>query len=338
MKFSLIICTYQRPISLTNLLQSIQSQSLHPDQVIVVDGSEDNSTEAFLLGSEFENLEYYHVDVTLKGLTKQRNFGVSKVLDNTDIVFFLDDDTILDYDYFEQILRTYQKFPKAVGVSGYISNEVSWKKVSKDYKPLRTEYKFDNWVRTNSSRFILRHFFGLAPDVPPGYMPEFSHGYSISYLPPSGKIYEVGMLMGGIASYKKSLLKEISFSSYFEGYGLYEDADFSIRASGRGKLFVNTSAKLEHHHASEGRPNMYKYGKMVVRNGWYVWRVKTPCPSIRASMKWHSITFLLTLVRVGNIINTGEKKEALFESLGRFAGWGSLFIKKPTLKSRYNDS
>jgi hypothetical protein len=37
---------------------------------------------------------------------------------------------------------------------------------------------------------------------------------------------------------------------------------------------LNTAAQLHHYHDVQGRPNQYQYGKMVVRNGWYVWRVK----------------------------------------------------------------
>jgi GT2 family glycosyltransferase len=55
---------------------------------------------------------------------------------------------------------------------------------------------------------------------------------------------------------------------------LYEDTDFTLRVSKTGKLYLNTTAKLNHHHDASGRPNQYQYGKMVVRNGWYVWRTK----------------------------------------------------------------
>src|SRR5690606_38503325 len=138
------------------------------------------------------------------------------------------------------------------------------------------------------------------PNVPPGIMPDFSHGYSAGFLPPTGKVYEVEMLMGGIASYKRAVFESIGFSTYFEGYGLYEDADFSLRASRLGKLFVNTAAEVEHYHDEAGRPNKFRYGKMVVRNGWYVWRVKFPRPSLKSVLKWYATSFLLTLVRLGN--------------------------------------
>ena len=68
---------------------------------------------------------------------------------------------------------------------------------------------------------------------------------------------------------------------------------------------------------------------MVVRNGWYVWRVKHPNPSIKAQFKWHTITILLTAIRATNSITTSKRKEALTETMGRIVGWFSLWVAKP---------
>jgi GT2 family glycosyltransferase len=163
-------------------------------------------------------------------------------------------------------------------------------------------------------------------------MPEFSHGRSVSFLPPSGKTYPVEQFMGGVASYKKEMLDNHKFSEYFEGYGLYEDADYTLRLSNEGLLYVNTAAQLEHHHDAGGRPSKYKYGKMVVRNGWYVWRVKHPKPSFIARLKWNAITIMLTKIRWINVITTRNRKEAFTEALGRTVGWFSLFLNKPKIK------
>ena len=137
------------------------------------------------------------------------------------------------------------------------------------------------------------------------------------------------MLMGGVSSFRKKIFETIRFSTYFEGYGLYEDADFTLRVAKKGKLYLNTAAKLNHYHDASGRPNQYNYGKMVVRNGWYVWRTKNPKPSLDAKLKWHSITILLTIIRFSNTFTASNKKEAFTEALGRMVGWWSLIISKP---------
>jgi GT2 family glycosyltransferase len=125
------------------------------------------------------------------------------------------------------------------------------------------------------------------------------------------------------------VFESLQFSTYFEGYGLYEDADFTLRVAKMGKLYLNTAAKLSHFHAASGRPNQYNYGKMVVRNGWYVWRTKNPKPKIVSQLKWHCITILLTLIRFSNTFTSTKKAAALTEALGRTVGWWSLLFYKP---------
>ncbi|MCD8529456.1 MAG: glycosyltransferase family 2 protein, partial [Flavobacterium sp.] len=245
------------------------------------------------------------------------------------VVCFLDDDTVLESNYFEEIIKTYSLFPKALGVGGYITNETNWTKTTLDYQAKVNEFFYDGWKRKDGSRFVWRKKLGLDSNRPPGCLPEFSHGRSIGFLPPSGKIYEVEQLMGGVSSFRKSVFKEFQFSTYFEGYGLYEDADFTLRLSKVGKLYINTNAQLGHYHDASGRPNQYDYGKMVVRNGYYVWRVKYPNPSFKAKIKWHLITLLLTAIRFTNVATTSKRKEALTETLGRISGWFTLFFNPP---------
>lgn len=331
MEFSLIICTYMRPKPLLSLLESVKMQTFYPNEILIIDGSLNFETQDCIIKNNFLNLKYFLVNQDDRGLTRQRNFGISKVSKSSEIVCFLDDDTLLEPNYFEEILKTYSFFPNALGVGGYINNEVKWEKVLNDYQPNYNEFVFDGWKRKDGSRFIARKKLGLDTDTPPGFLPEFSNGRSIGFLPPSGKIYEVEQLMGGVSSFKKSVFNSFQFSTYFEGYGLYEDADFTLRLSKTGKLYVNTNAQLGHFHDQSGRPNKFQYGKMVVRNGWYVWRVKYPNPSLKSKFKWNAIILLLTLIRFGNVFNTNRKKEAFTEALGRTAGWLSLFLNKPNI-------
>ncbi len=318
-----------RPQPLLKLLQSVTEQTVYPNEIVIIDGSINSETEVVLKENHFKNLKYYFVDSKNRGLTKQRNFGIKKVNLESEIVCFLDDDTVLESNYFEEILKTYIIHPEALGVGGYINNEVVWIKVTENEIPKINEFYYDGWKRKDGSRFVWRKRLGLDSDVSPGFAPDFSHGRSIGFLPPSGKIYQVEQLMGGVSSFRKKVFDNFQFSTYFEGYGLYEDADFTLRLSKTGKLYINAAAQLAHYHDPSGRPNQYQYGKMVVRNGWYVWHVKTPNPSIKAKVKWHLITILLTIIRFSNIFTSNKKKEAFTESLGRTIGWWSLLIDKP---------
>lgn len=329
MNFSLIICTYKRPKALLTLLQSVKQQTLYPNEILIVDGSPDDFTKEMLTQNSFQNLSYYKVEEKDRGLTKQRNYGIARVSEASEVVCFLDDDTVLAPTYFEAIIQTYQDYPEALGVGGYITNEVTWQHVGVNYIAKVNEFYYDGWKRKDGSRFVWRKKLGLDSDVSPGCSPEFSHGRSVGFLPPSGKVYPVEQLMGGVSSFRKTVFEQFQFSTYFEGYGLYEDADFTLRVSKVGELYLNTAAQLEHHHDAAGRPNQYSYGKMVVRNGWYVWRVKNPKPSFNAQLKWHAITLLLTAIRSTNVITSSKKQEALTETIGRVVGWVSLFWNRP---------
>ncbi|MDO5976648.1 glycosyltransferase family 2 protein [Flavivirga jejuensis] len=324
--FSLIVCTYMRSEALLNLLNSVKIQSLYPNEILIVDGSTNNETKLLLDKNNFDNLKYFRVEDADRGLTKQRNYGINLVSSTSDIVCFLDDDTVLVPDYFENILNTYKSYPEALGVGGYIINETNFEFVGDNYRPKIEEFYFDGWKRKDSKRFVLRKKFGLDCDCPPGVSPLFSHARSVSFLPPSNKVYEVELLMGGVSSFKKDVFKKHQFSTFFEGYGLYEDADFSIRVAKTGKLYLNTAAKVYHYHEESGRPDKYKYGKMVVKNGYYIWRTKNPKPTLKTKIKWHVITVLLIIIRFTNTFTTSKKKEAFSEALGRTVGWLKVLI------------
>jgi len=329
MKFSLIICTYQRPAALINLMESVQEQLLAPDEILIIDSSPNDNSKNALQEKFYPGLKYFKVGVDGRGLTKQRNFGIQKVSESSEIVSFLDDDIVLTPGYFQNLISTYSQNPDALGVGGAIIDEVHWRKSHPGEISTFSEFSLDGYIRKDSSRFLLRKKLGLLGNSFPTFMPEEGHGRSVGFLPPSNKIYKVETFMGGVASYRKTVFEQLKFSTYFEGYGLYEDTDFTLRCSKIGNLYVNTAAKLYHYHDQDGRPNQFKYGKMVVRNGWYVWRVRHENPGLKAKINWHLITWLLIFIRFANIFNTPNKKQASSEGIGRTFGWISLIFNKP---------
>ena len=327
-----------RPESVLQLLRSVQGQTLYPNEILIVDGSTNQETALVLKENQFPNLHYFAVPPEHRGLTKQRNYGIECVGSSRDlthkeieIICFLDDDTILEKDYFEEVIKTFKENPSISGVGGVAINENSWSlaEPNKMYDA-RRYYQWEGYVYKEGQRNVVRNYLGLQSNLGPGRMPDYSHGKTCGF-PLDGKTYGVDLLMGMSFAFRKKVVDAIRFSPYFEGYGLYEDADFSIRALQFGENVINTKAQLRHFHHPSGRPNQYRYGKMVVRNGWYVWRIKNPKPSLKAKLKWHSITILLTLIRFSNTFTTNKKKGAFTEALGRIVGWWSLLLNKPKL-------
>jgi GT2 family glycosyltransferase len=329
MKFSLIICTYMRPQSVLQLLQSVQEQTLYPDEILIIDGSTNQETALILEENQFQHLHYFAVPPEHRGLTKQRNYGIERAGVAMEVVCFLDDDTVLERDYFKEITKTFKNNPSISGVGGVAINENSWVLAQPNIKyDTKRYYLWEGYVYKEGQRNVVRNYLGLESHLEPGRMPDFSHGKTCGF-PLNDKTYEVDVLIGMSFAFRRKVVDSIRFSSYFEGYGLYEDADFSLRALQFGKNAINTKAQLSHFHHPSGRPNQFRYGKMVVRNGWYVWRVKNPKPSFKAKLKWHSITILLTLIRFSNTFTTNKRKEAFTEALGRTVGWWSLWWNKP---------
>lgn len=318
-----------RPKSVVELMHSIQNQTRYPDEILIVDGSTNTETEALINENLYKKLSYFRVTIEHRGLTRQRNFGINKISKESDVIAFLDDDTILNPNYFEELIKTFIDDNDIVGVGGVAVNENGWTlaETNKIYSVHRY-VQADGYVYKEGQRNVVRNYLGLQSNLGPGRMPDYSHGKTCGF-PLNDKIHEVDLLIGMSFAFRKKVFDSIRFSSYFEGYGLYEDADFSLRALQFGKNVINTKVQLSHFHHPSGRPNQYRYGKMVVRNGWFVWRVKNPKPKLNAIIKWHSITILLTLIRFSNTFTTTNRKEALTESMGRIIGWWSLLMSKP---------
>ncbi|EJG01917.1 glycosyltransferase family 2 protein [Flavobacterium sp. F52] len=332
MIFSLVVCTYMRPEPLLELLKSVSKQSLYPDEILIIDGSLNDETDILLQKKNFANLKYFLVSNENRGLTRQRNFGISKVNPNSEFISFVDDDTVLEYDYFAKIVETFQNNPDVTAVGGIAVNENRWqqKQLQTVYNQ-KKYYSFEEHVYKEGLRNVVRNYLGLASNLGPGKMPYFSHGRTCGF-PLNNKTYEVDLLIGMSMAFRKNVYQNIQFSKFFEGYGLYEDADYSLRALQFGKNVINTQVKLNHFHAPSGRPNHYKYGKMVVRNGWYVWRIKNEKPVVKDRFKWNAIVILLAFIRLTNILTEKNKKAAFDESLGRIIGWWILLFNKPKMQ------
>jgi len=332
MKLSLIICTYMRPESLYNLLKTVEQQTKKPDEVLIVDGSTNNLTKEMVNKEQFDvNLKYFKVSDDLRGLTKQRNYGVEKISKEMEVVAFLDDDIELESNYFEELNNTYKINKDAIAVGGVTTNETKWKKAEKEDEDNLGQFVIDGWSRRSDIRYRVREKLGLVSNMQPGKVVPYGHERSIGFLPPNGKVYETDFLMGGISSYKNIVFETLSFSHFFDGYGLYEDKDFSLRVRKYGKIYINTNARVEHHHDPLGRPNYVRYGTMVVWNGWRVWRVATPDPEVKDKIKWWVITILLTYIRFTNVIVGPKRKVALEDFVGRHVGMVKLLFSRPDM-------
>lgn len=101
----MIICTKDRPQDVIRCIESILTQTLLPEEILVVDGSHTTGLESELKRhfNKKAKVTYIH---TRPGLTYQRNVGIEA--SHQDIIVFLDDDVILTKDYLKEIMTVFQ--------------------------------------------------------------------------------------------------------------------------------------------------------------------------------------------------------------------------------------
>jgi GT2 family glycosyltransferase len=236
-KFSVVIPTRNREYSLRNLVNKINQQTLLPDEIIIVDSSEKKQLSYSAIG---KSINYLHTDV--KSAAKQRNIGLSCVGENTQVLFFLDDDTNPESTYFEDMISTLLDL-NAVGVSGIAINP---EKIARG-KP----------VGVNG---FLKKIFFLDSKFDGKLL---ISGVGIPIREGDGRIIEVEWLIGcSCWDYQK--IKSLKFEEDFLGYSLGEDVIFSARARKLGKLFVNCNIALNHKELPQADPNVFKFYYMWV--------------------------------------------------------------------------
>ena len=109
---SIVIPTRNRPDLLTRLVSSLESAIDIKHEIIIIDSSDiDKSSENL---ASFKYVRYYRTDLNSAAI--QRNIGIDKI-ENTDFVFFLDDDVLPGINYFQDVLASFED-ASIVGVSG----------------------------------------------------------------------------------------------------------------------------------------------------------------------------------------------------------------------------
>src|SRR5689334_4412033 len=114
MIISVIIATMNRAHELALMFPTLVAQSCLPEEVIVIDQSDDSSTK--------DLVEQYQADLKQRGLSNPvivyvyekeaagagaaRNVGIERAVG--DILVFLDDDVLLETDFLQEIIEAYR--------------------------------------------------------------------------------------------------------------------------------------------------------------------------------------------------------------------------------------
>lgn len=231
---SIVIPTYNRAEDLKDLLDSILGQTALPKKVIIADDSENLDTrdlvkqvrKNFLDGGIL--LKYLHkASGGDRSTTIAENVGLTYA--KTPIVLFLDDDVVLDKKFIEKILEVYEKYPKAIGVQGYVTNICPWKN--------NMSFRLHNLF----CRIFLLFFYekDQCRVLPSGAS---TYPYQLC------EVTECQRFSGSNQSYKREILQNHKFDENLKTYAVLDDLDISYRLFKKypNSLYITPHAKCIH--------------------------------------------------------------------------------------------
>lgn len=243
MNFSVIVATANRAEELKLFLKSLSAQTLLPTELIIIDGSDTNKTEIMLknMHLKFSKLIYKR---SRKSLTLQRNIGID--ISKGEVVFFFDDDVVLDSEYIEKVIEIYEN-EELDNVGGVQGIDLNINKSFLEGKKRLLFYRLFFLDRTDKFAKLLRSGLSIHLDVA---SPE------IRYAKTPIRIY---CMSGCMMSYSCEAIDDIKFDEILEGYTIADDVDFSHRISRKYKLYYTPHAKLSHNQ-SLAKKDWYRTG------------------------------------------------------------------------------
>lgn len=266
---SIVIPTRNRPVLLTRLVSYLESAIDIDHEIVVIDSSDRNKSSENL--AKFDNVRYFRTDI--KSAAIQRNIGIDKI-ENTDFVFFLDDDVLPNDNYFKETLETFNN-ENVVGVSGLA---ISTKECKERRPP--------------SGLFGLIMKIFLLDAKKDGIL--LKSGVNIPIRDRESGISEVDWLIG-CSAWRFNAIGQIRFESDFFGQSLAEDVIFSVRMSKMGKLLTNSKILLEHDESDIERPNRKDFWEMWVKNRYRLVSVANPGAIGKFFFWWANLGQLIIL-------------------------------------------
>ena len=243
LKIAVVVPTLGRPAELRRMLRSLDAQSHLPDQVIIIDESEEGRDVAE--GLPRLNIQFHALK---RGSTSaKRNLGARFAAPDMTLISFLDDDIVLEPDAMEAMLRFWETASPEVGAASFnLANRT----------PLTAR-----WLK---SRRIAR-WLGLSSPQPGAVL---RSGIQTRIDPLQDTAY-VEWLATTAVVFRRDVLRGFAFDDFFEGYGYLEDLEFTYRVAKKYKLAVVANARVWNYPSPVGRDRPYFFGKKEVINRLY---------------------------------------------------------------------
>lgn len=245
---SLIVCTKNRLNDLCAMLDSVQKQTVMPDELIIIDSSTHPLSQDAIFLSMFNQQSWPSTkciyEHTEPGLTKQRNVGLRTA--TGDILYFFDDDVVLEPTYLASMQDFFVHSPFHGGAMGSIINMM----------PYRL-----------SIHRIFRMLFLLPRDYASG---KYTYSGMPTYAYGSVQGQNVQTLGGCCMAYRKTALENHLFDERLPGYAYMEDCDFAYRVGRTTRFYFNPDARLFHNNSPMNRDAHYANRRMFMRHYTYL--------------------------------------------------------------------
>ena len=219
-RVSVVVCTLNREKELEDFLTTLRNQTFNDYELVIVSNSELKIPKARIILQKG------------KGLPNARNHALDKL--RGDIIIFFDDDVLLERDYLERVVETFDSNPDIGGVTGMITNTTD-PEIKKG--PLSGLMNFYGRI------FGISGFFANIPRT--GKV--LRNGFTCSNFTAKAT-KEVEWLSGCNMSYSRKAFEENGrFDEGLVANAYYEDTDFSYRVFLKGyRLVYNPKARLRH--------------------------------------------------------------------------------------------
>lgn len=297
-KLAIVIATKDRPVQLAKLLSSIKSQTSLPEQVVVVDGS-DNPVQG--IAEDFPGLAVKYVRVYPPALTKQKNAGVAAVNDDVSLVGFLDDDIVLETGSLEAMLSFWKHASPRVGGASFNLTGYTYSR---------------SWLKSLPKRlfFIDDQEFGKV----------LRSGFNTPIWD-TQETRPARWLGGGFTVWRKEVFNRWKFDEWFPGSGLWEDVQFSYKVGAEYEFAVVAEARASHAEEPATPKGELALGKRQIVNWMYF--VRSNPDLSRAMCVWACVGRTATNVAKGLARRDGH---LMLRGLGNSLGLAIVLFQAMT--------
>jgi GT2 family glycosyltransferase len=234
MLISVVVCTYRRAEELQRLLRCLEQQTYREFELLIIDGSGDNSVVRDCVGAyrmRAGSMLTPQLVSAPTGLTRQRNVGLAKAAGS--VVCFLDDDVSVEPDFLACVYRIFNNpaFHDVGGLTGFDATFYP--------QPVTWDWR-------------LRRLLGVVPDLIPGAIDHLGRRAPIEFAGTAEPYLQVGWLPGFCMIYRRSALGDLRFDEDLPTYA-GEDKEFSLAVGAGSRLLLAVELQIVHHRSPTAR-------------------------------------------------------------------------------------